>query len=354
MPKKKNIGQLLLKYKIISRDDLNKGLLFQKKTSLRLGEALVKLGKITTEDIEWILSKQLEIPFVIVENIDIDRELAGKFPKEFLISNRIIPVHESDDHIAIVTDDPLNHPAVEFVEKLFGKKASLSTGSGEKIDKRLGAFFNQDGLPELIYHLKDMIARIQETCFYRLDFMLCEGCCEISLFGFGIFRRAVTIHDAIRKEDIFKSLNSLDIPFLYDQFSNDGKTLLTVYPLTRKMEDITFPAIMGGYGLYLPEGTVFADALVHGLPDFFHSDRPVPGYPFVSTRWSKAGPGNIIYTIDAAPEHFEQYYVNLFVPGKCGSCGGSGCRRCRDLGYEFRAVQGTYSSSDLKKCLAEE
>jgi len=84
----KDIGTLLLEYGLITDNDLKEGVKLQKETGLRLGEALAKLGKISMEDIDWVLSKQLDIPFVIVEDITPNYDLLSRFRKEFLIETR--------------------------------------------------------------------------------------------------------------------------------------------------------------------------------------------------------------------------------------------------------------------------
>jgi hypothetical protein len=83
LDKKKNIGELLIEYGKITRDDLEEGLRLQKELNLRIDEILIKLGKVTKNDIEWVLSKQPDIPFVIVENINLDPKLIGKFSDTF-------------------------------------------------------------------------------------------------------------------------------------------------------------------------------------------------------------------------------------------------------------------------------
>ena len=81
MSKWKDLGTLLQEYGLITGNDLEEGLTLQKESGLRLGEALAQLGKISAEDIEWVLSKQLDVPFVIVDDVTVNPDLLYKFQK---------------------------------------------------------------------------------------------------------------------------------------------------------------------------------------------------------------------------------------------------------------------------------
>ena len=353
MSKWKDLGTLLLEYGLITNDDLKEGLKIQKEAGVRLGEALVKLGKVTMEDIDWVLSKQLDIPYVIVEDITVNIELLGKFPKEFLIENRLLPLYETDDQVSIVIEDPFNKSAISFIEESFGKKVSLSTGSGSKIEDLLKQAFNKVGLPALIDSIKITLQKIKETSFYRIDFLLTENSCEINVFGSGILKQLLKIKGHYTNEDIFRAFDDLNVHFLYEQSLSDGRSFAAVYPLTNKLDIIKLPAIIGRYGLLLPEDTMFSDAHVSGLPHVFPLEKPVPGYPYLATRSRHSAYDKNIYVIDAAPAEFHDCYINAYIPSKCLSCKGAGCMACNDLGHEFHKIEGMYSSTDLKEKLKE-
>ncbi len=348
-----DIGTLLMEYGLINNDDLKEGLKVQAESGLRLGEALVKLGKVSMEDIDWVLSKQLDIPYVIVDDISVNVELLGKYQKEFLIENRILPLYELDDHISIVIEDPFNKSAISFIEESFGKKVSLSTGSGRKIEDLLKQTFNKVGLPALIDSIKITIEKIKETSFYRIDFLLTEYSCEINVFGSGILKQLLEIKGHYTDEDIFRAFDDLNVHFLYEQSFSDNRKFAAVYPLANKIDIIKLPAIIGRYGLLLPEDTMFSDAHVFGLPHVFPLDKPVHGYPYLATRNKHSAHEKIIYLIDAAPAEFQDCYINTYIPKKCLSCKGAGCMACNDLGYEFHKIEGMYSSTDLKEKLKE-
>ena len=59
----KDLGTLLLEFGLLTDNDLEEGIKLQKETGLRLGEALVKLGKTSMEDIDWVPEQAAQYPF---------------------------------------------------------------------------------------------------------------------------------------------------------------------------------------------------------------------------------------------------------------------------------------------------
>jgi type IV pilus assembly protein PilB len=349
-----DLGTLLLQYGLINAEDLKEGLELQKRSRTRLGEALVKLGKVTMEDIDWILSKQLDIPFVIVEDVTPNIELLEKFKRDFLIQNKILPLYETDDHISIVIEDPFNDSAIDLIEKDVEKEVSISTGSGSRIEELLRKTFNKVGLPVLVDVIKDVTERTRETSFYRIDFILAENACEVGVFGFGIKKNIHVVKGRFSPEEVFRAFGDLEVPVLYEQSFSNGRKFLAVYPLIKEGDVKSYPAIIGEYGLCYPEGTAFTDAHVYGAHHIFPLAHPMAGYPCLATKKSSHGYNKSVYTIDSAPDDFEECYVRLCVPRTCISCKGAGCKECKELGYVFTRIEGMFSSDDLNEKLKED
>ncbi len=349
----KDIGTLLLEFRLIDEDDLNEGIKLQQKTGLRLGEVLVELGRVTMEDIDWVLSKQLDIPFVIVEDITPDAELLSKFPRDFLIENRMLPLYETDDQMSVVTEDPFNETAIAFIKEKFSKTINISTGSGSKIENILKNTFKKTVYPDLVSAIEGIIEKINETSFYRIDFLLGENSCSMHVFGFGILKYMLTLNGNFTSGDIFRAFDSLNIHFLYEESVTSNRTFVAISPLLNKRDIGSFPAIAGKYGLFFPDDVVFSDTYSHGLTHFFRLDAPLHGYKYFSTKTNDYNFKSSVYVIDAAPKDFEDYYVDIYIPQKCSSCNGDGCEVCKDLGYTFKEMEGTFSSADISKIIKE-
>lgn len=347
--KKALIGELLIKYKLITEEDLKKGLSHQKETSLRLGEALVKLGKASPHDIEWVLSKQLDIPYVIVDGSSIDIELIGKFPKDLLTDYRLLPLFETDSELVVATDDPYNTEALRSLESHAKKQVRVSTGNRGKIEEVLAKAFMKEGIPELVSRIESIFEKLQETSFYRIDFILGKSEFSINVFGFGILKTIEKIGVAYSRDDVFSALCHLNVPFFYEEHHNDAWTFLSIFPLKGKLDVPELPAILGSFGLGIPEDTAFSNMRAVGVPNLFFSERPVTGYRYICMKKPCYEYADSVYTADSAPEGFSSFFVRASVPETCSSCGGGGCGDCAGLGYLFKKVEGIHSSADLKK-----
>jgi len=61
------LGEMLIFYKIITPKQLEEGLEIKKNTEKRIGEILINLGRVTQDEINWVLGKQLNLPYIQIQ-----------------------------------------------------------------------------------------------------------------------------------------------------------------------------------------------------------------------------------------------------------------------------------------------
>ncbi|MCX7913471.1 MAG: hypothetical protein N2511_02660 [Thermodesulfovibrionales bacterium] len=345
---REKIGSLLIRYGFITEDDLTEGLKLQKLMGLKLGETLVKAGKIDEANVQWILSKQFDVPFVIVDQVHLDIDLIHKFPKNFLLENRIIPLLETHDEICIVTDDIFNYEAFAFIEKIFNKKVNISIGEAKRIENTLINFYKEDASPTVTILLQKTIEMIKETGFYRIDIHIQQHKCELNVYGNGVIRKVAEVNITLKKEDVFRALNMLETHYIYEMYDNYRTALFSVYPLFNTFKDIKYPAILGISGLILPNWTTFIDMKSSECEHLIHSDHPLYGYPYFAFKDSAIKYDRVIFIPDSAPKDFTNYYIFIYAPQRCNFCDTAGCEKCKQLGYIFKKIEGIYSSNELR------
>lgn len=84
--KRKRLGELLFEYGIITGKELVRALEEQNIKNKRIGQILLELKLVTQDQINWVLSKQLDIPYIQIDTAQLDIELLKRFP-DYLIKN---------------------------------------------------------------------------------------------------------------------------------------------------------------------------------------------------------------------------------------------------------------------------
>jgi len=124
--KEGSICAVLFNSQIISEEDIRAALKEQKASGCRIGEALVKLGIVSQEDIDWALSNQLNIPYIRLTRETIDKAAVDLVPAELARQFDLMPIYRTGDEIIIALADPLNKTAIDAVEKETGCHVTVS------------------------------------------------------------------------------------------------------------------------------------------------------------------------------------------------------------------------------------
>src|SRR4029077_16890381 len=100
------IGELLLKEKLISPEQLQQALTQQKSNGGKLGYNLVKMGFVKDEQITALLSKQYGVPAINLASFKIDLTIIKLVPTETARKYQIIPLSRSGSTLTIAMTDP--------------------------------------------------------------------------------------------------------------------------------------------------------------------------------------------------------------------------------------------------------
>jgi len=136
------IGELLHKYGIITRQQLEEALERQRREKKRLGEILIDLGYLSSKELLWMLSEQADIPFVEIEPEMLDNHLIDTFPQRVLCENSILPLYETEDKIYVTLGDPTNTDAIARVKEITTKEVVVSGAEPKKIKELLDRLFS--------------------------------------------------------------------------------------------------------------------------------------------------------------------------------------------------------------------
>ncbi|MCK4847295.1 MAG: type II secretion system protein GspE, partial [Deltaproteobacteria bacterium] len=110
------IGELLLRAKLITQDQLLHAVDEQKKTGGRLGVNLTKLGHISEKDLTSFLSKQYGVPSVDLASMELDPEVCKLIPENVCKKNKIIAIERNGATLVVAMADPSNIGIIDDIK----------------------------------------------------------------------------------------------------------------------------------------------------------------------------------------------------------------------------------------------
>ncbi len=158
------LGDLLVKEKVITPEQLTQATKVQKETNCRLGSALVKLGFLSDEDVTNFLSRQYGVPAINLSYFEIDPAVVKLIPFETAKRYQILPLSRVGASLTIAMVDPTNVFAMDDIKFMTGFNIEPVVASessiNEGIEKAYGTS-NQEELETVMQSMTDLDADVE-------------------------------------------------------------------------------------------------------------------------------------------------------------------------------------------------
>jgi type IV pilus assembly protein PilB len=138
------LGEFLLASGAITERQLAHALSQQPKLKLPLGQVLVKLNYISDETMRQALSLQLNVPYLDLDKINIDRGLARLINKNYARRHNLLPVAQLGRTLTVAMDDPTAHTVVEELTRLTSFAVMVVTSSSKAIQRAFKRLYNEE------------------------------------------------------------------------------------------------------------------------------------------------------------------------------------------------------------------
>jgi type IV pilus assembly protein PilB len=136
------LGDLLVKEKVITQEQLEQATKLQKDSHTRLASALVKMGFLSDEDVTNFLSRQYGVPAINLSYFEIDPAVVKLIPYETAKRYQILPLSRVGASLTIAMVDPTNVFAMDDIKFMTGFNIEPVVASEssiiEGIDKAYG------------------------------------------------------------------------------------------------------------------------------------------------------------------------------------------------------------------------
>jgi type IV pilus assembly protein PilB len=153
------LGDLLVKEKVITPEQLEQATKLQKEGRLRLASALVKLGFLSDEDVTNFLSRQYGVPAINLSYFEIDPAVVKLIPYETAKRYQILPLSRVGASLTIAMVDPTNVFAMDDIKFMTGFNIEPVVASEssiiEGIDKAYGTS-KEEELEQVMQSMNDL------------------------------------------------------------------------------------------------------------------------------------------------------------------------------------------------------
>lgn len=191
------MGAILSACNIIDEDDITAALEEQGRSGARFGEALINLGIVTQEDIDWALSNQLDLPYIHLKVDMIDPDAVRLVQAATARKFNLIPLIKAGNELSIAISDPLNKAAIEAVEQQTGCQVNISVAMVREIREMIAACYGSNENEQLGFASSSFSEKALEAINgdlsgaklldYLLIFMLQNRLSSLSLQPMGEF-----------------------------------------------------------------------------------------------------------------------------------------------------------------------
>jgi len=142
------LGELLIRARLITKEQLDIVLFNQEKSGEKLGKLLIKIGAISEKQLCETLGFQLGIPFVDLQQLPLNPMIVNIVPQKVAAKYTLIAFDKVEDTLNIAMVNPLDIVAIDDVKAITNMKIKVYVGIQSAVEEAINKYYKLD---ELIY-----------------------------------------------------------------------------------------------------------------------------------------------------------------------------------------------------------
>jgi type IV pilus assembly protein PilB len=145
------LGELLVREKMISLQQLQEAQDEARRTGRRLGVALSKLGYVNDSDLTQFLARQYSLPSINLNDFEVDPDVLKLVPKDVATKHMVVPVDRAGATLIVAMSDPSNIYAIDELKFLTQYSIEPVVAAESAIDEAIVRYYEKGpNLDELI------------------------------------------------------------------------------------------------------------------------------------------------------------------------------------------------------------
>jgi type IV pilus assembly protein PilB len=137
------IGELLVREKLLSLQQLQQAQDEAKRTGKRLGATLARLGFVKDSDLTQFVARQYSLPAINLGEIEISPDVLKLIPKEICEKHQVIPVKRNGSSLIVAMADPSNIYAIDELKFLTQYNIDPVVASEGSIEASLSRYYDK-------------------------------------------------------------------------------------------------------------------------------------------------------------------------------------------------------------------
>ncbi|MFQ5494396.1 MAG: GspE/PulE family protein, partial [Phycisphaerae bacterium] len=146
MPKKrKQLGEILVEWSIVTPDAVSEALKFGMEHGRRVGEALVELELCSEDDVIKALATQFGLEYIDLDRQPVDRSMLDLIPNKLIEENHVLPLAEEGDRLKVIITDPLDIETLDLIRFRLNREIVPALAAPAKVKRFIDKFVNPEG-----------------------------------------------------------------------------------------------------------------------------------------------------------------------------------------------------------------
>jgi type IV pilus assembly protein PilB len=147
------LGELLVREKMISLQQLQRAQEEAKRSGKRLGHALTQLGFVKDQDLTSFLARQYSLPSINLNEFEVDPDVLKLIPKDTARKHMVMPVNRAGSTLIVAMSDPSNIYAIDELKFLTQYNIEPVVASEASIDEAIQRYYEK--APDLTEFVAD-------------------------------------------------------------------------------------------------------------------------------------------------------------------------------------------------------
>ncbi len=138
------LGELLVKSGKLTEEQIEEALKIQGESGKRLGEVLVSEGILTEKDVIEVLEFQLGIPYIDLEDFKINLDVVKRIPENIVRKYELIAIDERNNILWVAMVDPLNVFALDDIKLYVKTEIQPMIAERSKVLRIINKYYSAD------------------------------------------------------------------------------------------------------------------------------------------------------------------------------------------------------------------